>query len=311
VVTWGVFVVLLQLGLGVLNEVYANQEAITAQGVRVGFAAMMTVLGVALASRRLANEEHLRRVTAIAAVAQRAILRDLPDAVGQWQVASRYRGAAQEARVGGDLYDVLATDRQSVLLLIGDVRGKGLPAVQLASLVLGTFRHPSSRTQRGEDLFAALHTTVEQHATDEDFVTAALVELAVDGTCCVWNAGHPPPLLLRPDGARLLPADTATAPLGLGSGPVRPCVAQGTRLLPTDVLLLYTDGLTEGRRPSDRRMFPLEVRGPELLRHRTLQEGLGALLDALDSWTDGAFTDDVALLAARYRTGAAPGPAAG
>jgi serine phosphatase RsbU (regulator of sigma subunit) len=88
-------------------------------------------------------------------------------------------------------------------------------------------------------------------------------------------------------------------------------VAQGTRLLPTDVLLLYTDGLTEGRRPSDRRMFPLEVRGPELLRHRTLQEGLGALLDALDSWTDGAFTDDVALLAARYRTGAAPGPAAG
>lgn len=90
-------------------------------------------------------EAHLHRLTDVPLAAQRAVLPPLPDLVGAWRLAVDYTGAHAESRVGGDLYDAQRSER-GLLVLVGDTRGKGLEAVRLAALVLGTFRHPRSRT---------------------------------------------------------------------------------------------------------------------------------------------------------------------
>jgi len=292
VLAWGGLCLALQAVLGVADQAYSTGEGQWAQAVRVSFTVVTTVLATWLAARRMQGEEHLRRLTEVARTAQATILRDLPARSDGWALAVDYTAAEQEARVGGDLYDVLPTQR-GLLLLVGDVRGKGLPAVRLASLVLGTFRHPDNATADPRQVLDALDRTVTLHADDEDFVTAVLAEVSPDGTCRTWNAGHPPPLLLRNGEATLLEPDVASPPLGLGAAPA-PSSAQ---LRPGDRLLLYTDGLVEARRPSDRAMFPLLELAPALLGRGSLARGVDALRDGLRDWTGGALSDDVALLA--------------
>ena len=78
-------------------------------------------------------------MTVIAETAQRAVLRTMPTAIGSVGLAARYVSATAEALVGGDLYEVAATP-YGVRVIVGDVRGKGLEAVQTAAAVLGAFR---------------------------------------------------------------------------------------------------------------------------------------------------------------------------
>ena len=164
VLGWGLVCFVLEVALGVVDNAYEGPAALQAQAVRLAFLALTIVLGMLLSERRLEADQHLRRVTDVARTAQATILRELPPQVGDWPIAVDYTAAAQEARVGGDLYDVMRTER-GLLLLVGDVRGKGLSAVRLASLVLGTFRHPdSTRTDSGR-VVGALDRTVEMHGT--------------------------------------------------------------------------------------------------------------------------------------------------
>ena len=302
VLAWGLLCCTVEVLLGVVDDAYDGSAAVQAQAVRLAFLALTTALGMALSDGRAKADLRLRRMTDVARTAQSTILRDLPRRVGPWQIAVDYTAAAQEARVGGDLYDVLPTER-GLLLLVGDVRGKGLSAVRLASLVLGTFRHPDNAATDPGRVLAALDRTVELHASDEDFVTAVLAEVTADGGCRLWNAGHPPPLLVRRGDAVLLEASRPSAPLGLGADPLPDL----TVLEPGDRLLLYTDGLVEARRPQDRAMFPLPSRAPQLLSGGTVQEAVARLRAALEQWTGGSLSDDVALLVAE-QDGRSPGP---
>src|SRR5204863_458858 len=79
---------------------------------------------------------------------------------------------------------------------IGDVRGKGLDAVRLASIVLGSYRHVAYERADLRAIVADLDRAVARSVGDEDFVTAALVEER-GGTLTIVNCGHPAPLLLR------------------------------------------------------------------------------------------------------------------
>ena len=84
-------------------------------------------------------EQKLAKVTSVAEVAQRAVLRPLPQRVGPLELGVVYLAAAAEARVGGDLYEVART-QFGIRLIVGDTRGKGLDAVETAADVLGVFR---------------------------------------------------------------------------------------------------------------------------------------------------------------------------
>lgn len=291
VLAWALLCFALEVGLGVVDDAYVDAEAVQAQAVRLAFLALTTVLGMVVAASRIQADLQLRRLTDVARTAQATILRELPGQVADWQIGVDYTAAAHEARVGGDLYDVLPTER-GLLLLVGDVRGKGLSAVRLASLVLGTFRHPDNASADPGRVLAALDRTVATHAGDEDFVTAVLAEVTVDGRCRTWNAGHPQPLLFRSGTAVLLEAPASSAPLGLSADPV----PVTTVLEPGDRMLLYTDGLVEARRPEDRAMFPLLERAHELVGGPSVADVVSGLRAALEDWTRGSLDDDVALL---------------
>jgi serine phosphatase RsbU (regulator of sigma subunit) len=207
-------------------------------------------------------------------------------------VAGRYISATAAADIGGDLYEALDTP-YGIRIIIGDVRGKGLDAVRLASIVLGSYRHVAYERADLRAIVADLDRAVARSVGDEDFVTAAMVEER-GGTLTIVNCGHPPPLLLRRGKVITLEPPAPAPPLGF-MPVVRPRVE---RLEPGDRLLLYTDGLGEARR--DGQFFPIAKRAWRLLGHGTVGDGLASLETALVEWVHGQLDDDIALVLMEY-----------
>jgi len=105
----------------------------------LGVCVLLAAFAVANAALRSAAQRRLSRVRAVARVAQSALLREVPATVTAGRMASRYLSAAAEARVGGDILEVVSEGGRT-RWLIGDTRGKGLPAVRLASIATTSFR---------------------------------------------------------------------------------------------------------------------------------------------------------------------------
>ncbi len=201
--------------------------------------------------------------------------------------------------VGGDLYDFVPLAGNRLFLAIGDVTGKGVPAALQMTATRALVRF-LVREGHGP---AGILTRVNSALTEVDtgmFVTlfCAILELET-GASCYSLAGHNPPFLCRTGGR--------VEPLPLLTGPPAGILAdssysEGTfTLLPGDVLLLYTDGLTEAMSPS-RELFG-DARAEETFARlaslpcdgivRGLREAVGAFADGAPQ------SDDIALLAVR------------
>jgi len=192
---YGLLALLTAALLGVWNDQYLPPQR-AAHTVHLGAVAAGSALAVTNAGYRQRREQRLAQVTRVAEVAQRAILPPVPACLGPVDLAVRYESATSEATVGGDLYAALPTPF-GVRLLVGDVRGKGLEAVLLASHLLAAFRERADERQDLAALLADLDRTARRVAGDEDFVTAVLAQVTDDHRLTVTNAGHPPPLLVR------------------------------------------------------------------------------------------------------------------
>jgi len=225
-----------------------------------------------------------------ARVAQSALLREVPAAVAAGRLASRYVSAA-EARVSGDLLEIVS-DGGRPRWLIGDTRGKGLPAARLASVALTSFRDACAQPGLSlPEIARVVDRSVARAAEDEDFVTAVFAEFDPRGWLQLVTCGHPPPLRLTADGdlQALTPAVYAT-PLGLHPD-IRPStfsVGAGGRLV------FYNDGLLEARDRAGR-YFRLED-CLDTLRRTDLQAAADELLDRLLAHTGRRLDDDVAVL---------------
>ncbi|PJE98079.1 hypothetical protein CUT44_00940 [Streptomyces carminius] len=270
-----------------------------------GFTATVSVIGVgaaglAAAAVRQRHESELASVRSIAEVAQRVLLRPVPRAAGHLRVAVSYTSAVAEARIGGDLYEVVNSPT-GVRVLVGDVQGKGLEAVETAAVVLAAFREAAYDEPDLPAVSARLERAVNRHMPAERFVTAVLLETHEDRTVTVLNHGHPSPLVVRADGAaRLAEPPETSPPLGLGldvKPPAPYCLALGRG----DQLLLYTDGVTEARDP-DGRFYPLQRRS-FLLREASPDSALESLRRDLVRHVGGPLHDDAAMLLLRYRGG--------
>jgi hypothetical protein len=295
------------LGVGVLATAVGGVFALT--GRENGLANATIVVGIGLATAiaaavafiRERQAERIAELSRLASVAQQAVLRPLGPQVGTLAVAGRYISATADADIGGDLYEALDTP-YGVRMIIGDVRGKGLDAVRLASIVLGSYRHVAYERADLRAIVADLDRAVARSVGDEDFVTAALVEER-GGTLTIVNCGHPAPLLLRR--GEVIPLEPPAPAPPLGFMPVvRPRVE---RLEPGDRLLLFTDGLGEARREGE--FFPTADRAWRLLGHGTVGDGLASLETALVEWVHGRLDDDIALVLMEY-AGARPVTAA-
>ncbi|MCA6091966.1 serine/threonine-protein phosphatase [Streptomyces sp. SCA3-4] len=265
----------------------------------------------AVQTRRQSELDQVRR---IAEAAQEVILRPAPARLGTFRAAGMYLAAEEGAQIGGDLYEVLET-RYGVRMIVGDVRGKGLPAVRAAAAVLGAFREAA---QYEEDLVEVMnHCTAalrretavpgafDQVALLEGFVTALVAQVPDDGHVVeVVNRGHPSPLVLRRGTVHaLVPAETLP-PLWLEDFAASlPSTAERHPFAPGDRLLLYTDGVIEARDRDDA-FFPLPEAMEEAARKENAagrcsgapRDFLEDLHAALLGHTGGHLTDDAAML---------------
>lgn len=262
---------------------------------------LSAVVAVTLASSlasllRGRRERVLAAVRSVAEAAQHALLKPVPATVGPFQVAVRYSAAAAEARIGGDLYALVPTP-YGVRLIVGDVRGKGLPAVGTAALVLGVFREAAYDEPDLLDVVGRIERSLARNLGSDDFVTAVVAGYPEAGRMEVVNCGHAPPLLVRDSGVRAVEPTHPAPPLGLGALTGETPSLQVLPFTDGDQMLLYTDGVTEARNHR-REFYPLIDR---VARHVSDEPSrfLSALHDELLAHVGGRLHDDAALLLLR------------
>ncbi|MFC1420737.1 PP2C family protein-serine/threonine phosphatase [Streptacidiphilus cavernicola] len=300
------------LAVAALVAIGATRDVLTTENLEVQIAALIAISAfVVLFDYLRENSRHeLARVRTVSEAAQSVLLRPLPDRVGPLLIGSSYRAAGTDAHVGGDLFAAART-ADSTRLIIGDVRGKGLEALGDTALLLGAFRAAAHQQAPLPVLAAYLEGSVSWGLAElasvnggdpdhleigEGFVTAVIIDIPDDRpTVTVINCGHPPPLLLHHGRAVTLDVREPAPPLGLGR-------LADTRYTPTafpfqagDLLLLYTDGISEARDPAGR-FYPL----PDRLEHgaESDPDQLLAWLNAdLDDYVTGPLADDAAMVA--------------
>ncbi|MFE7215971.1 PP2C family protein-serine/threonine phosphatase [Streptomyces sp. NPDC057611] len=270
------------------------------QAIAIAALSALIVLFCVVRDRR---SRELAQVRSVAEAAQRVLLWPLPCRLGPLQLASLYLAAEDEAVIGGDLYAAARTD-SGARVMIGDVRGKGLPAIGEAALLLGAFREAAHQHAVLPQLAAALERSVTRHVADfepedeagERFVTALLLEIPDDEPVIrMTSCGHPAPFLLGPDNAVTVPNLHPAPPLGVGLTGLGDYALD---VLPFDsgnTLLLYTDGVIEAR-DRDGTFYPFAERAaqwsdntPEALLHHIERDLL--------AHTGGSLCDDIALIA--------------
>jgi serine phosphatase RsbU (regulator of sigma subunit) len=255
--------------------------------------------GIAAAGIRQRAERELADVRTVAEAAQRVLLRPVPRRIGPVHAAVRYISASARARIGGDLYEIVMTPH-GARLIVGDVQGKGLDAVETAAVVLGAFREAAFDEPDLPGVVGRLETALARQLTSEQFVTAIVAEVDGGSRVTLVNCGHPPPLVVRDDGVIefVEPPDTVP-PLGLVADTgTRPEVHE-TKFSPGDRMLLYTDGVIEAR-DGERRFYPLADRAP-LLDAGTPDDALDRLREDLTRHAGGPLADDAAMLLLQRR----------
>ncbi|MGY4981964.1 PP2C family protein-serine/threonine phosphatase [Streptomyces sp. 900105755] len=294
----------------VLGATLGAREAGSGRELAAVLSALVAVtLASALASAlRGRRERVLAAVRSVAEAAQHAVLKPIPETVGPFRVAVRYSAAAAEARIGGDLYALVPTPH-GVRLIVGDVRGKGLPAVEIAALVLGVFREAAYDEPDLLAVVARIERSLARNLGPDDFVTAIVVGHPRAGQLEVVNCGHASPLLITAsEGVTAVEATRPAPPLGLRVLVDEPPCLEILPFAEGDQLLLYTDGVIEARDRA-REFYPLAER---VARHVSgdPEHTLSAVHDELLAHVGGRLHDDAALLLLRMQDGAEPVPPA-
>jgi serine phosphatase RsbU (regulator of sigma subunit) len=162
--------------------------------------------------------------------------------------------------VGGDFYDVLPQADGRLVLALGDVAGKGSPAALLMALLLAMLRTLVDEGLDGARLITRLNAQVARHSPASRFITLFYAAYDPrDGTLTYVNAGHLPGILRRADG-RFERVGADHNGLALGMFDHAEYEAHAVTIAPGDLLVLYSDGITEAETRSGR---PFEESGLE------------------------------------------------
>ncbi|GCB50975.1 PP2C family protein-serine/threonine phosphatase [Streptomyces sp. NL15-2K] len=257
----------------------------------------------------------LRKARQVADAAQSVLLRPLPPRVDGLNLAAAQLSADHGATIGGDLYDVVATEH-GVRVVMGDARGHGLTAIATAAAVLGSFREAAHDEAELDGVLRRLERALARHLREraraehpsagpepenpvaEEFVTVLLLDIDRDGEVRALNCGHPWPYLLS--GTRVEPLANAEPhpPLGLFPLPHDLPPVRCGHLMPGETLVLHTDG-AEDARDARGRFFSLHTALSEAVRDNLVagpRVVLGSIFTALLRHTGGTPADDIALL---------------
>ncbi|MFD4788695.1 PP2C family protein-serine/threonine phosphatase [Streptomyces sp. NPDC058459] len=303
----------------------------TADFVLVALGGALAVIASAVRVRRQRQDLHMRD---IAETTRRTVLRPLPPNWAGLEHAGVYLAADVDARVGGDFYDI-QPGPHGTRVLVGDVQGKGLGAVETAAALLGSFReaayHEPELTTVADRLEVRMsrhrgHTAALGRYDGDRFATALLLGFPDDARDVVEviNFGHDPPLAVGPRGVRPLPGGERL-PIGFGDlageaapggevqsgGEVGPPACREL-LEPDETLLMVTDGVTEARGRDDA-YYPLRgdvARAVAADPARAAPRRLVRLVrEGVLRHTHGRLGDDTTVFAVRRLPGPESGPA--
>jgi sigma-B regulation protein RsbU (phosphoserine phosphatase) len=203
--------------------------------------------------------------------------------------------------VGGDLYEVLHRDDGCVVVVVGDVMGKGVPAAIFMAMTMTLLRTLAKHFRQPEEILRRLNDELVAQNPRRLFVTLSCVVIDLSsGEVVGASAGHLP--------LYLVPAQGEPRPVFPSSGPVaglipgRPYGRAQLTLSPGDQLLLYSDGVTEAENPAE------EQFGDERLerclancRLRRPEETVRSVLSEVRGFAAGAAqNDDITIVALRY-----------
>ncbi len=235
------------------------------------------------------------RATALARTLQQTLMPPAPPEIPGLDVGAAYRAAGGGEDVGGDFYDIFEIGSGDWVVVVGDVCGKGVEAAAVTALARHTIRAAAVNQGSPAAILTTLNEVLLQSDTDR-FCTVALLRLRRregDWEATVSRGGHPPPLLCPPG-----VAPTPMAPPGSLLGILTPARLTDTDLLlrSGDRVLIYTDGVTEGRRGDD--LYGDERLSAAAARPSSSAAELAdAVLAEVLAFQDGDARDDIAIVA--------------
>jgi sigma-B regulation protein RsbU (phosphoserine phosphatase) len=210
-----------------------------------------------------------------------------------------YAGMCRPAfGVSGDFYDYFALPSGRFAFLLADVCGKGMPAALVAASLHATVRAYAPAAGRNcAELLAEVNRTLFETTAPERFVTMFYaVYDPSDSTLTYTNAGHCPPMWMR-SSRKLTRLDSLILPAGIA--PEVPLLQESIQLTPGDLLLVYSDGLTEASSPEGEEFGEARLLSLANDEHgRAAEPQCGAILDAVRAFTNGVHqADDLTVLA--------------
>jgi phosphoserine phosphatase RsbU/P len=240
------------------------------------------------------ERDDLQRDLDTAAALQRGLLPQPEAKHSDWEVAHTYRPLGP---VSGDYCDLLVeqSPEPALFFFVGDVSGKGVAASMLTAQLHAIFRGLVTRQMPVPQLLGQASRIFCESTLSPYYATLVGGRAGTGGSVEIVNAGHCPPLLVRGDTVtRLEPAGT---PLGMFSdGGYR---SEKFNLDPGDLLLIYTDGVSEARNREDEEYG--EERIVEALRRGTsvsAREAVESCFQELAKFVGGAaLTDDLTVMA--------------
>jgi len=247
---------------------------------------------LALDTARLYSHEH-----EVASILQQSILPDeLPEYL-EIEAASVYQPAGADAEIGGDYYDLFRAPDDSIWFAIADVCGKGVTAATKTSMIKYSVRAFVAAGMSPATVLREVNRFVADSGGASDIVTLWVGKLTPEsGELTYANGGHPPGVIRHADGS--CEKASPTGPL-LGALADVVYGEETLQLGEGDVILLYTDGVTEAR--SEKLFFGEDRVSEALAQGGTVEEIVRRLLTLVRRWVHGELRDDVALLAIALR----------
>lgn len=198
--------------------------------------------------------------------------------------------------VGGDYYDFMVVDDESLYFALGDVSGKGISAALLMASLQASFRSQAAASAQIADLTSSLNNHIFNSTPSSKYITffSGILQLQ-DGSIKYCNAGHNPPLLIKNDGSSVY-LKTGGIPLGFISD--SPYGDETLRLSQGEILLLFSDGVTETFDENEVEFG--ESRLSELIASNRNLDGneiINLILENLKEYSgEDLFLDDVTML---------------
>jgi serine phosphatase RsbU (regulator of sigma subunit) len=252
------------------------------------------------ASLMLDNARLLSESSYVAQVLQASLMPPSLPVIPGIELAARYVAFGAGMEVGGDFYDVFSAGRSAWVFALGDVCGRGPEAAVVTGSIRHTLRSAALEIRQPGRLLGVANEVLLNDGSDVHLFATLLCGIlrpqARGVRISLANAGHPPPILVRADGSVETPRNGDTI-IGVFDD-----TSWSTRTLllhEGDLLIAYTDGITEARR--DGELFG-EGRLAEVVqatRDRPIEEVADRVIDAVRAFAGQEPNDDLALIALR------------